>query len=405
MSRLYWFAVVLLLSLTACALTESPTTPPTTNTVPASAPTTSVAPPTAAPTTEPAQSGAMPTDSAKIQAGVKPALDKFLDALNKVDDNQLAAVADQTNLSFKRAMNDFMHSPVYGWKGRSPRGTISKVQVAKEPYVKVWLNETIRGDHVWVFKWTGSGWILSEPQEDELGDLQNFESDDFTLRYYAWDAGLVDRVVKNVKIAYAEVKKNTGQQAKSKFLVRMAPTFETDAGRTPIGVGATYISSNKMISIPAPDSFHGSFSGTNIDELSQTLQHEMTHMMVDFTLAPRSTIWWVNEAFAHYFSNDLRPNTVHSALQNKVYSLKDLNALETGSGIQQDDLYMRAEGTVAVQYMVEKLGGKDKAWQWLVEEAQARDFNASFQKVFGMSYDQFEKGWQDFMKQKYGNGL
>ena len=52
--------------------------------------------------------------------------------------------------------------------------------------------------------------------------------------------------------------------------------------------------------------------------------------------------------------------------------------------------------------MVEKLGGKEKAWQWLIEEAQDRDFNTSLQKVYGLSYDQFEKGWQDFMKQMYG---
>ncbi len=405
MTRLTLLAGFLLLGLTACALTEAPPAPTAQTTSPTSAPTASAPAPTAPATSAPAPSGAMPTDPEAIKAGVQPALVKFLDALNKVDDAELASVVDQTNLSLKRAMNDFMHSPVYGWKGRNPSATISRVQVVKDPYVKVWLTETVRGDHVWVFKWTGSGWILSEPQEDELGPQKNLETDDFTLRYFEWDAPLVDQVVKNVKLAFAAVKQNTGQQAKEKFLVRMAPTFESDAGRTPIGVGATYVSGNKMIAIPSPESFHGTFSGTNVDELSQTLQHEMTHMMVDFTLAPRSTIWWVNEAFAHYFSNDLRPDTVRRALQNKVYSLKDLNALETDGGITDQDLFMRAEGTVAVQYMVEKLGGRDKAWQWLIEETQDRDFNTSFQKVFGLNYDQFEKGWQDFMKQKYGAGL
>jgi hypothetical protein len=413
MRRFGWLVALLLLSLTACTLTEAPPAPATPGTAAVASPTPGAASPTSgpaatsgpAPTSAPPQSGAMPSDPTVIKAGVKPALDKFLDALNKVDDAALAAVVDQSNLSLKRAMNDFMHSPVYGWKGRNPSATISKVQVVKDPYVKVWLTETIRGDHVWVFKWTGTGWILSEPQEDELGEQKNLETDDFTLRYYEWDQALVDQVAKNVNVAYAAVKQNTGRQAKEKFLVRMAPTFESDAGRTSIGVGAIYVSSNKMISIPSPESFKGTFTGTNVDELSQTLQHEMTHMMVDFTLAPRSTIWWVNEAFAHYFSNDLRPDTMRRALQNKVYTLKDLNALETGSGISQEDLYMRAEGTAAVQYMVEKLGGREKAWQWLIEETQDRDFNTSFQKIFGLSYDQFEKGWQDFMKQKYGSGL
>ena len=222
------------------------------------------------------------------------------------------------------------------------------------------------------------------------------------LRYFEWDEAMIDEVAKNIKIAYDTVSKYTGRTTKQKFLVRMSPTFQTITGRFGIGTGATYNSSLKMTSIPSPESFLGTFTGTRVSELSDTLQHEFTHMLVDDALYPRGTIWWVNEAFAHYFSKDLRPTTVKASLGVKVFTLKELLQLENQDVTdRQTDLYMRAQGTVAVQYMVEKLGSREKAWEWLIYEAEARDFNQSFQKIFGLNYDQFEKGWQEFMLQKY----
>ena len=190
-------------------------------------------------------------------------------------------------------------------------------------------------------------------------------------------------------------------QSLYQFLVRMAATFETQAGGMNVNTRASYNTQNNMIAISSPESFHGSFFGTDVSQLSRDLVHEMTHLLVNDALYPRGTIWWVNEAFAHYFSNDIRADYVRRAVAQNV-TLKDLNKLEVAGGIDDSVFLYRYAGAAAVQYMVEKLGGKEKAWQWLIEEAQDRDFNTSLQKVYGLSYDQFEKGWQDFMKQMYG---
>ncbi|MBI1802475.1 MAG: hypothetical protein HY259_10890 [Chloroflexi bacterium] len=385
-----------LMWLSACG---SPAEPIDSPTQPASA----VAPSTASsPTGAVPADSKMPTELSKIRTQIQAALDRYMDAMNRGDETALANIVDQDNLTFKRVQNDFLKSPAYSWKGRNPRGTVTQVQVVREPYVKVWLTETVRGNHIWIFKWSDRGWLVSEPDEEELGARTERETDKFVVRYFEWDEALVDGVVKAVSEAVDAAVANTGRKAVAKFLVRMAPTFQTQSGRSGIGVAASYNSSAKMLSIRSPESFGGTFSGIGAVKSVPDIQHEFTHLLVDEAIAPRGTIWWVNEAFAHYFTDDLRPATVRASLSNKVYSLKDLNQLEVEGGVQQTDLYIRAQGTVAVQYMVEKLGGRDKAWAWLIAEAQIRDFNESFNKVFGVTYDQFEKGWQEFMKQRYG---
>ncbi len=400
MSRLQWLLSLLLLSLVACSPTEAPTSAPTS---PASAaPVATSAPtPAAQPTSAPETGGQMPTDVNVIKSQVQNILDKYLDAMNKGDEQALAKLVDQDNLTFKRVQNDFLKSPVYSWKGRNPKGMVQKAQIVKEPYVKVWLNEAVRGDHVWVFKWTEQGWLLSEPDEEELGPRKNKETDSYTLRYFEWDEPLVDSMVKSINTAIEAAIKATGRKAKDKFLVRMAPTFQTHSGRAGIGVAANYDASGNFLAIRSPESFGGTFSGTDVSKSIPDIQHEFTHLLVHEATTPKEPYLWLNEAFAYYFTDDLRAPTVKAALANKVYSLKELNQLRANNN-EQEDRYIQAEATTVVQYIVEKLGGKEKAWQWMIEETQIRNFDESLRKVLGVPLDQFEKGWQDFMKQKYG---
>jgi hypothetical protein len=343
----------------------------------------------------------MPTDPGKVQAQIQLALDQYLDVMNRGDADALPKVVDQSNLTFRRVQSEFMKSPVYSWKGRNPKGMVQKVQVVKEPYVKVWLNESVRGDHVWVFKWTEQGWMLSEPSEDELGALKNKETDRYTVRYYEWDESLVEDMVKSIDQAYVAAEQATGRKPQDKFLVRLAPTFETHAGRAGIGVAANYVPDSNFLAMRSPESFGGTFAGIGASKSIPDIQHELTHLLVREVTYPSSPLSWLNEAMAYYFTNDLRASTVHAALAHKVYSLKELTLLNTTPD-EQENRYIQAEATIVVQYIVERLGGRDKAWEWLIQETRIRSFDESLPKVFGMTTDQFEKGWQDFMKQKYG---
>ena len=405
MARVKWLIVLLCLSVSACQPGAATVSPTAQGTVPAVLPTAVVPDATSGATTPsgPAtQNGIMPTDPNQIKAQVETIVNQYLAAMSHQDAQALAKVIDLERLSFKRGQNDLLQQPLANrWIGKNATGTVTTVQIAKEPYVKAWVTDNSGRNFIWTFKWTGQGWILSEPAEDELGELKNKEYEQFTLRFYAWDEALVDEVAKNIQIAYQTAVASTGRTPKQKFLVRMAATFETQAGGMNVNTRASYNTQNNMIAISSPESFHGSFFGTDVSQLSRDLVHEMTHLLVNDALYPRGTIWWVNEAFAHYFSNDIRADYVRRAVAQNV-TLKDLNKLEVAGGIDDSVFLYRYAGAAAVQYMVEKLGGKEKAWEWLIEEAQDRDFNTSLQKVYGLSYDQFEKGWQDFMKQMYG---
>jgi hypothetical protein len=404
MFRLWVLLTLLLAALVACG---NPTAAPTTTVPTTAAPTQPTTPPIIAPSptavaAEPAPGGPMSKDLNVIKTGVQKTLDKFLEAMNKGDEQALLAQVDVENLSFKRAMSDWIKSPVYTWKGRNPKGAVSQVKIVKEPYVKVWLKETVRGEHVWVFKWTEQGWLLSEPDEEELGPQKNKETDKFIFRYYEWDEAFVESMVKAINTAHAAAIKATGRQPLEKYLVRMSPTFQTRAGRSALGVAATYNSSAKMLSIMSPESFVGTFSSANRSEDVPDIQHELTHLLVHEATYPKAPYLWLNEAMAYYFTNDLRPANVKASLAKKIFTLKELNQLRNDdTSNEQLDRDIQAQATIVVQYIVEKFGGREKAWQWMIEETQIRDFDASLKKVLGVSVAEFEKGWQEFMLQKY----
>src|SRR5438105_13587324 len=159
MARVKWLIVLFCLSVGACAPRAVP------GTIPTAFP--SVALPVATPvatttSSQAAQNGAMPTDPSQIKSQLESAVNRYLAAMSSQDDQPLAKVIDVERLSFKRGQNDLLLQPLANrWIGRNATGTVTKVQIAKEPYLMTWATDNSGRNYIWTFNWTGQGWIMS----------------------------------------------------------------------------------------------------------------------------------------------------------------------------------------------------------------------------------------------------
>ena len=144
-------------------------------------------------------------------------------------------------------------------------------------------------------------------------------------------------------------------------------------------------------------------------ELQGTLTHEYTHLVNDASFIPiaRETDW-MSEGLAEFVSDHPRANEVREA----VKSDKIIPIIDTSGQVNKQDLehlsildkdvslaYGLAYSLVA--YINEKYGGMDGYWKFVAAFDKEQNLDKALQDAFGVTYDQFDKDWRAWLKEKY----
>ncbi len=400
--------------LAACAGSSpaiAPTTPPAATSAPiatvaASAPTQAAAPAaTSAPTDE------------DIKAGIQQTLDLYAQAYNDNQPNMLKQVVDQSNLPFRRLVQGrfdsyqqsiFAGQVTFDYKVDSikPRDlSFVQAQVTR-------ANDGAVADLL--FRQVNGKWLLSEPTEEQIGKRQKIETKHFVYYTYPWADDINPKFEQLMESARAKVLERLGKVPDTQTNVYILPVFGVGSPQD-AGVLAYYDRARRgeaRIVIFAPQSFSFGFYDPSQGwepELQGTLTHEYTHLVnnASFTPIARMADWMV-EGLAEYVSDNPRASEVRDAVQSGniipiidtsgQYNKQDLEHLTI---LDQDVSLAYGLSYSLVAYVNETYGGMDGYWKLVQAFDKRQNFDKALQDAFGTSYEQFDKDWRVWLKQKY----
>jgi hypothetical protein len=406
--------LVVAIFLAACATADpaqSPSTPPARPAT--SAPVATAA--ASAPTTPAATSA--PTDE-DIKAGIQQTLDLLSQAYTDNRPDLLKQAVDQSNLPFRRLVqgrfDNYQDSIYAGQIVFDYR--VNSITPRDQGFVQAQVVSRSEGGVAdWLFRQVQGKWLLSEPTEEQIGKRVMSKTDHFVFYTYPWADHINTKLEQLMENARAQVLERLGKVPDKQPNVYILPVFGVGSPQDP-GVLAFYDRGARGVTrmvIFAPESYSFGFYDPNQGwepELQSTLTHEYTHLVNDASFTPIARMAdWMFEGLAEYVSDHPRAGEVREA----VRSDNVIPIIDTSGKINKQDLehltildhdvslaYGLAYSLVA--YINEKHGGMDGYWKLVQSFDKRQNFDKALQEAFGMSYDQFDKDWRAWLKQKYG---
>ncbi len=269
-------------------------------------------------------------------------------------------------------------------------------------------------------------WLLSEPGRAELGKKTKIETEHFTLEYYPWDENVAPEIAAMLEDAHKFVVEKLGRGPDKKVRVQLNPTAEL-AKTSGLALAFYQYGSTRQqigranIVINSPNSFPGGRYDREAgwkSEMDDTLKHEYVHLVHDccFTNAVFQAAW-MTEGLAVYLTEGGHTNYYMAsyaipAIQNDT--ILPIWAPRPGPGkvpkhLEEWDELDGAERLTAyglsatlVEYIVTNYGGLDGFWKLATDFEKSHDIKQSVRNAFGISFEEFEKGWKDDLKKRYG---
>ncbi|MBI4506754.1 MAG: hypothetical protein HY691_14565 [Chloroflexi bacterium] len=298
-------------------------------------------------------------------------------------------------------------------RGSLAAGRVLRVQQHRGPYLRAWIDAGSGERFAWtmVFRQVDGQWLLSEPRDRELGSRQLYESAHFRIRYWEWDGDVVDRAGRLADEAYARVVGALNVEPKLKPIIVMSPTFETHPGRGGHSQAAFYNPDLKdTLFVRSLESYgtppYPTLGMTSEDELRWSIAHELTHLVNDQVVPIVKMQEWMSEGLAEWVSSPIKDRLVAQAVRGgRLPSLKELDDTINGKeqmGYSAQQVRRAYDLSIAVvEYLVERYG-LDGFWRLAKEFATARSMVEATPKALGVSYQQLEGDWQQYVRQQYG---
>ncbi|WP_322511025.1 hypothetical protein [Chloroflexus sp.] len=385
------------------------------------------APPTVVPATNvPAPSEPTPVAAAQTPeaaaAGIQQALDTYVEAYNTNNVELLRSVVDQTNAPFRRLVeerfNTFQESSFGG--SRFSRMRVLEVKQREHGFWQAAIDDGGYRRDILFRQIEDGRWVMSEPLEAQLGAKIKIDNEYFTLNTYEWSAEVNEVIEDMVLRARQQVIDTLGRTPENKFNVYLRPIFGITPPVNPNSLAWYSAGSrprNDRVDIFAPFSYAFGAYDPMVGwegELYSTIVHELTHWAYTRAFAQEYRITdWMSEGLAEYVSNNPRRNAVSAAVRmGRIIPLVDPNGgvrpqdmdhmttLEVDRGLAYGFAYS------LVAYIVETQGGLDGFWRLA---AAVRDtpgtgiefYDKALQKAFGMTYEEFDAGWRQWLKENY----
>ena len=267
----------------------------------------------------------------------------------------------------------------------------------------------------WPFKLYEGRWVLTEPTVEEVGAPVQIEKEHFIFTTYPWADAVNSKIIDLMEKARSNVEAVLGKVPEEKANVKIYPNYGLDP-YNPMNAIALYNgeqgANQNIIEIYTPESFAFSFYDSSIGwegELEKTLTHEYTHMTHkrSFHQAGRLSDW-MSEGLAEYVSG-AKENVYYacdSARSGVLIPIFD----ESDAVYKQDLMHMYTLNqdfglsydfaTSLVYFTVEKYGGLAGFWKLANTLDETSDFEKAVQSAFRITYDQYNLGWQTWLKKQ-----
>lgn len=356
------------------------------------------APPSAStPTTAPLQV----TESTKKE--IAALLQQRNDALARRDLAGYQKTFELTRLALRRCLMDaFDIASRQGAPSTAP--DVSRVEKYGD-YVRAYVSEGFGYRRVY-FRRTETGWIQTEPKDDELGGEKTKTVDGLQLSYWGIDEDVIDVIAAASIQARAVVLQNLlSPQSREPFAIRFYPT------RGVAGVVNCAVVGSALVNNPT-DPFIRIYRywfnsvGTELSPDTITfIQHEGLHWAQDQYI-PAITVrlpWFLAEGWPDYIGQSRSLPTMRNVLCNTpTPTFKQLSdgVLLTPETPQELSGQYYSFANTMVEYLYAQFG-KDAYPRLLTAYKDGVNADVNFPKVLGVTPTQFYDGWLAFAKKKY----
>jgi len=344
----------------------------------------------------------------EIKAGIQEALDLYAQAYNENKPDLLEEVLDQQNKPFHRIVRSrFDEAQKSSYEGGFDY-QFTLLDITKRDF-----GYDYNAD--WPFRLVNGHWVLTEPTVEQVGEPITTETEHFIFTTYPWADDVNQQIMEMMETARVNVDTVLGKVPDEKASVKIMPIYGLSP-YNPMNAIALYNKEKgplkNIIEVYTPESFAYSFYDKNLGwagELQSTLTHEYTHMAHarSFGQAGRLSDW-MSEGLAEYVANaNGRVQQACDAFQsgtfipildesNTVYK-QDLMHMYT---LEKDFGLSYGFATSLVYFTVENYGGLDGFWKLATALDETSDFKKAVQKAYGISYEEYNKNWQAWLKKQ-----
>jgi len=226
------------------------------------------------------------------------------------------------------------------------------------------------------------------------------QSSNFIVRYTAEDSNIAEMVLESAEQSYEPVTRNFAGSYRGKILVVVYPTkdslgrsFGWAADESAMGVYWAGV-----IRVLSPSAWIEEDDPEVVKEVFDSdgpLAHELTHLLVDYETGGNYTRWFT-EGIAQYIEAKVtgyRMDYRSIRDYDKIYPLSRMDR-DFDSLNDQNMAYLQS--FQAVNYLVE-LYGEDSLRDILGQLGRGQSMEASFKDVLGISLEQFEKDFGEWV--------
>ena len=376
---------------------------------------------TAEPTAEPTPEAATATEQSddEIRAALQETVDIWSQAYEQNDPNMLRQAIDTRAPTLRRILADQMSAG----GGRDWNPVVVDFEQRDHGYILAHLDV---GGYIYTatFRQVKGKWLLSEPRRAELGKKKKIETEHVTFEYYPWDEDVAPQVASMLEDAYAFAAGKLGRSPDKKIKAQLNPT--ADLAKT-IGIALAFYRTGSIrqerivnVVINSPNSFPGGRYDRETGwqpQMAETLNHEFIHLFHDCCFA--NGVFqnpWMSEGLAVYLTEGGHTNRYMSrvirAVQNDaiipIWAPRPAPGripkhLEEWDELNEDER-LTAYGLSAtlVDYIVTNYGGIEGFWKLALDYEQSHDIKVSVPNAYGISFEEFEQGWMEDLKKRYG---
>ncbi|MBI3966915.1 MAG: hypothetical protein HY329_14880 [Chloroflexi bacterium] len=345
---------------------------------------------------------------ATARAGIEQLLERRARAVLAKDERAFLATIDREHRAFVRQQTEHFERYVEIDEPLPLPKKVLSVRHHRNGFYKAKLDTGFGADaaRVWIFRPVDGRWVHTEPQEQDLGERSTRHTAHFALRYYAWDDDVIDRVAELAEDAHEHVTGVLHWQPADKTTIYLVPTFGTWPG---VGTGGQFTGTR--------DAFYATSLDTALlaaDELSQedqvfwSLSRGYAYLVHNLKVNIGSIPRWLSDGLAEAvaFDPEIRDHRLAAAVATRLFSLDELNRISHGREelkLQPWELAAAHDQWIgAVLFLVDRFG-LERFWRYCQDYAGSGSLADAAQRVYGISFEQLDREWQEWAHEAYGD--
>ena len=238
----------------------------------------------------------------------------------------------------------------------------------------------------------------------EQVDWKEYETKHFIIKYHDLDEGTLSMIAEEAENAYDKVTLDLRYHPDNKTVVRIGPD-EKDHDK---GWEGSYGVGSKLIDLQSPAQRRWNFFSNYSYYIQDSVIHEFTHHILSegYKIGFPD---WLNEGIATYEANDkIEEFYGDRKFKNAVSKDELLSLVDMWSfyfQLEEDEIPLAyVESYTVIEFIVNTYG-HDGLLDMLKSRRDNPDMDEVIKNTFVVSYEEFEQGWMNFVKEKYGQPL